>query len=164
MKALTIWQPWASLIMIGAKPNEFRKWDYRYRNPKIMGERIAIHAGAREIRPTEIMRLLTELERGYGSLIPARALPLLRRVAAAYKCQHVLELGAVLGSAIIGRPFKVEHFAPDSDRVSHHLWAWPMLDVEVYPEPIPTKGLQGFWNFSLGPTEAIVPTRSALLP
>jgi hypothetical protein len=24
MKALTIWQPWASLIMIGAKPVEFR--------------------------------------------------------------------------------------------------------------------------------------------
>jgi len=24
MKALTIWQPWASLIMIGAKPFEFR--------------------------------------------------------------------------------------------------------------------------------------------
>lgn len=26
MKALTIWQPWASLIMIGAKPYEFRSW------------------------------------------------------------------------------------------------------------------------------------------
>jgi hypothetical protein len=25
MKALTIWQPWASLIMIGAKPYEFRE-------------------------------------------------------------------------------------------------------------------------------------------
>ena len=24
MKGLTIWQPWASLIMIGAKPYEFR--------------------------------------------------------------------------------------------------------------------------------------------
>jgi hypothetical protein len=24
MKALTIWQPWATLIMIGAKPHEFR--------------------------------------------------------------------------------------------------------------------------------------------
>jgi hypothetical protein len=26
MKALTIWQPWASLIMAGCKPYEFRRW------------------------------------------------------------------------------------------------------------------------------------------
>ena len=26
MKALTIWQPWATLIMLGAKPFEFRRW------------------------------------------------------------------------------------------------------------------------------------------
>jgi len=26
MKALTIWQPWASLIMAGYKPYEFRGW------------------------------------------------------------------------------------------------------------------------------------------
>jgi hypothetical protein len=26
MKALTIYQPWASLVMIGAKPYEFRRW------------------------------------------------------------------------------------------------------------------------------------------
>lgn len=31
MKALTVWQPWASLIIMGAKPYEFRKWDYRTR-------------------------------------------------------------------------------------------------------------------------------------
>ena len=28
MKALTIWQPWASLIMVGAKPYEFRPKSY----------------------------------------------------------------------------------------------------------------------------------------
>src|SRR5690348_14114849 len=27
-KALTIWQPWASLIMMGAKPYEFRRWNF----------------------------------------------------------------------------------------------------------------------------------------
>ena len=26
MRALTIWQPWASLIIIGAKPFEWRRW------------------------------------------------------------------------------------------------------------------------------------------
>lgn len=38
MKALTIWQPWASLIAIGAKKIETRPWQTKYRGP------IAIHA------------------------------------------------------------------------------------------------------------------------
>jgi hypothetical protein len=46
-ESLTIWQPWASLIMIGAKPYEFRGRSYlRYPNRREPGERVAIHAGA----------------------------------------------------------------------------------------------------------------------
>lgn len=42
--ALTVWQPWATLIAIGAKPFEFRGWAA----PKAyQGQRIAIHAGSR---------------------------------------------------------------------------------------------------------------------
>jgi len=41
MKALTLWQPWASLVAIGAKLIETRSWTTRYR-----GE-LAIHAGGR---------------------------------------------------------------------------------------------------------------------
>lgn len=41
MKALTIWQPWAALIVSGAKTIENRKW-----RPKMaLGEIFAIHAG-----------------------------------------------------------------------------------------------------------------------
>jgi hypothetical protein len=38
MKALTLWQPWASLIAIGAKRIETRSWFTPYRGP------LAIHA------------------------------------------------------------------------------------------------------------------------
>ena len=38
MKAITLWQPWASLIACGAKKYETRSWATRYRGP------IAIHA------------------------------------------------------------------------------------------------------------------------
>lgn len=41
MKALTIWQPWATAIAIGAKRIETRSWETHYRGP------IAIHAAAR---------------------------------------------------------------------------------------------------------------------
>lgn len=40
MKAITLWQPWASLIALGAKTIETRSWQTSYRGP------IAIHAAA----------------------------------------------------------------------------------------------------------------------
>jgi len=42
MKALTLWQPWASLIAVGAKRIETRSWSTKYRGP------LAIHAAARK--------------------------------------------------------------------------------------------------------------------
>jgi hypothetical protein len=41
MKALSVWQPWASLIAIGAKRIETRGWSTAYRGP------LAIHAAKR---------------------------------------------------------------------------------------------------------------------
>lgn len=47
MKALTLWQPWASLVAEGIKTIETRSW----RAPAaLIGERIAIHAAAKEPR------------------------------------------------------------------------------------------------------------------
>jgi hypothetical protein len=42
VKALTLHQPWAQLVAIGAKRIETRSWSTRYRGP------LAIHAGARK--------------------------------------------------------------------------------------------------------------------
>lgn len=41
MKALSLWQPWASLIRIGIKRTETRHWSTTYRGP------LAIHAAQR---------------------------------------------------------------------------------------------------------------------
>jgi hypothetical protein len=49
--AITIWQPWATLIAIGAKPFEFRSWPVPAR---LIGQRIAVHAGARPVRCKEV--------------------------------------------------------------------------------------------------------------
>ena len=46
MKALTIWQPWASLLVSGQKKYETRSWATDYRGP------IAIHAAMRPVRRT----------------------------------------------------------------------------------------------------------------
>jgi len=84
MKALTIWQPWASLIMIGAKPFEFRRWDYRERERALEGQRIVIHAGVRPIVRDEVEDMLDQVESGESSLRggvrPDSAAPLLKKL------------------------------------------------------------------------------------
>lgn len=47
MKAITLWQPWATLIAVGAKTIETRSWDTPHRG------QLAIHAGSRMPRPGE---------------------------------------------------------------------------------------------------------------
>src|SRR5574343_783805 len=83
MHALPIWQPWASLIIAGAKPYEFRSWPA----PKwVQGQRIAIHAGARPPKRAEITELvlrLNSLEAWSTALHRDIALPLLEKWHAA---------------------------------------------------------------------------------
>src|SRR5262245_24204625 len=105
MKALTIWQPWASLIMIGAKPYEFRGRSYlEYSGHPNPGDRIVIHAGVRPVKPREIEDLLERLGQRSDAtgLKPELARPLLERVRDAYKCR-LLPLGTGLGTVVLGK-------------------------------------------------------------
>ncbi|NOW46218.1 hypothetical protein FHW96_002376 [Novosphingobium sp. SG751A] len=170
LKALTIWQPWASLITAGAKPYEFRSW----RPPaSLIGQRIVIHAGKAKVDPIVALGLWnTLMERDYdedGRIYAAEtclhaelALPILERAcpASIFPDLAQLPMAAGLGTAIVGEPrlgtdIAAEFGVPranDSDRDQHANWGWPMLDIEVWPEPIPMRGKQGFWNWPT-PTE-----------
>lgn len=65
MKALTIWQPWASMIMAGVKPFEFRSW----RPPRAtIGQRIVIHAGARPVSPRQLAEIQFQLDSDASTL------------------------------------------------------------------------------------------------
>ncbi len=163
IKVLTLWQPWASLIMVLAKPWEFRSWDYVRRGVGVRpGDEIGIHASARPIKPAEIADLLARLDDPVGStgLIKEIARPLLERIAAAHKCRGVIETSALLGTARIGAPVLSSKVKPEwaalinnSDRLEHCNYAWPMTDVRRFEEPVHVGGHQGFWNFSI-PAEA----------
>ena len=150
MKALTIWQPWASLVMIGAKPYEFRRWDYRERYPSLEGQRIVIHAGSRPVKLGEVEDIVERMEDRLSSLRSEIAMPLLRKLQGAYKGRGVVELSAGLGTAILGKPKSVSalfNSPADSDRIDHHMWAWPLLEIEQWPQPQEARGAQGFWNW-----------------
>lgn len=154
MKALTVWQPWASLIILRAKPYEFRPKPFTdYIGAPRVGQRIVIHASARPVHPREVMDLLARIAAKQSSLVDKRALPLLQRLAHTPRCRGVVELSAALGTAVIGEPQRVEDVfggrvtGHDSDRLNKHLWAWPLTDIEPFPEPVPMRGFQGFWDY-----------------
>lgn len=58
MKALTLWQPWASLVSLGVKSIETRSWSTDYRGP------LAIHAARK--RPASWTRLGDYRVKGFG--------------------------------------------------------------------------------------------------
>lgn len=154
MMAITIWQPWASLIAAGAKSYEFRSWPA----PRhLWGQRIAIHAGARPIRRAEIAELLAKLEGGHapetGLIMPA-ALTVLERV---WQAPKSLPLSSIVCTAVLGHPIRDALLARvlglpalinDSDRTEHSNWGWPLSDIQPVEPFAPARGAQGWWAWT----------------
>lgn len=148
LPALTVWQPWCSLIVVDAKPWEFRGWAA----PKAYrGKRIALHAGARPPRLSELRLLRRQLAAGEPNGIKADvAHPLIDRWL---EDLTLLPTSSILGTGVLGEPIRsyeipefAGQFANDSDRDEHAMWAWPITDVEPLTPPAPMRGAQGFWT------------------
>lgn len=152
MKALTLWQHWATLVAYEVKPFEFRKW----LAPKwIWHQRIGIHAGARKVKIAEIDELIEamRLEQGWGTALKPEALDLLLELRAH---PERIPLSSMLCTAIIGQPVPAaetvaqvygEKFAGDSDRIDDSVFGWPVTEIQRLEPPLPVKGAQGFWNW-----------------
>lgn len=141
MKALTIIQPWATLIAMGSKHMETRSWSTNVRGP------IAIHAA--KTMPCRIGETATfghyEVERDRSGL-------LLRgpRMSWPYR----LPTGCVVA---IGELFQVrstnslEHSPDDLERAlgdhSPGRYAWSLASVQRLRRPVPAKGSLGFWQW-----------------
>ena len=135
MKALPLWQPWASLVALGAKRVENRGYP-PWRLGLHLGQRIAIHATKtdRELR-------FCELE---------------------YFCDHVpdasvLPLGALIATCTLARAAQI---TDASSKALHERnpqeyafgdytsgrWAWVLADIEQLPGPVPFRGSQGTFD------------------
>lgn len=153
MKAVTVWQPWASLIAIGAKPHEFRGHNKVPR--AVIGSRIAIHAGLKVIPTDEIEELVRRLlDHENTGLVRDIALTYLNSILAN---PQLIPRGCVVATAIIGQPVKAydlpqyaAEFVNDSDRDDHANYAWPLTDIIQLQPPVEAKGAQGFWNWESG--------------
>ena len=145
MKALTLHQPWATLIADGVKTIETRSW----RPPAaLIGQGIAIHAGKRLIANYWLNGPIRgAMYRGHG----------------AYWRQRIPR-GAVVCTARLSWACQVGGFEDDDHvwvRVSPSSliredpygdfgvgrWLWFLEDIEPVDPPVPARGRQGLWNW-----------------
>lgn len=150
MKAITLWQPWASLVAIGAKQIETRSWATPYRGT------LAIHAALKF--PDEAKALvatqpfLSSLEKITPNSEGFRDLP--RGVIVAV-CELVqcLSIPTMRGRYPFNHP-KLDTIAllpPDSPEYDFGdytpgRFAWMLAQVRVLHEPIPCRGYQQLWD------------------
>lgn len=147
MKALTLTQPWATLVAIGAKKIETRSWGVTYLGP------IAIHAG-KEF-PLEARRFalrppcLDVMHAWWGGVINDWPLDALRgKVIATGMLVDVVRIEEDL----LEGPFDLtklgeigEHEAAFGDYTPGR-FAWVLRDV-VKIDPVPARGRLGLWDW-----------------
>lgn len=147
MLALTVWQPWASLIMAMVKPYEFRG---RPLPAYFQGKPTVMHAGARKVRREEIADLILRLrdsDQAWSTGLLPGALPLLE---AWHQTPERLPLASGLGTVVFGKSVRADELPGyrDSDRSEHINYGWPVHDVTPFAHPVPAKGAQGFWTWA----------------
>ena len=151
MYAITLHQPWATLIVLGIKTVETRSWPAPER---LLGQVIAVHAGKRVVRrPGDRIeqKLRDRVGEDWIRTIPA---------------------GAVLATATLAGMARVEYVDPMTGHAVHDgrtemgcaagtgrtpidPWGdfgpgrrlWFLDDVRALPEPVPAVGHQSFWRW-----------------
>lgn len=135
MKAITIWQPWASLIAWGEKRYETRSWATKYRGP------LAIHAGLRDVTVHLIPR--------YSSYLPA-----FKRAGESW--EERLPAGVVLCQVDLVDVVRVETLRGKISQQEEQFgdysagrFAWRFENIQLLDRPIPAIGKQGLWEWRL---------------
>jgi len=144
MKAISLWQPWATLIALGHKRFETRSWPTKYRGT------LAIHATKR--MPDDVLDLVMEIDgflpRGEDLVTSIERLP---RGAVVAVCELVDVFR--MNDDVIERQTKLE-LAVGDWRFGR--FAWELANVQPLATPIPARGAQGLWEWT-PPTPAEFP-------
>ncbi len=134
MKALTIQQPWASLVAHGIKDVENRTWSTPYRG------KLLIHAASKKAAANLLDTLPIEWSAEIVNQVNMGALP----------APAALPTGAIVGyvelAGIVGPGQDTESMwseGPDAHK-------WVLRDAHVFDQPITgVRGQEGLWEFDL---------------
>lgn len=144
MKALSLYQPWASLIAVGAKRYETRPWRTPYRGPLLI---CAAKKGVGSDYIAESVARSAAGQRALGGIDP-RKLPLgcavcLVDLVACYPTEDLEEGDSRLWGGMERLLASDELYFGD---FSGGRFAWRLDNVRALATPIPVKGKQGLWD------------------
>lgn len=130
MKAITLWQPWATLVAYGAKTIETRSWHTHYRGP------LVIHAAKAKVRysvlPTSFyLRVLRD--HGWDGDYPRGS------IVAVCNLTDCLETGFLDMGRVSGLDQELGDFSPER-------FAWFLENIRRLDRPVACRGRQGLWN------------------
>ena len=153
MRAISMWQPWASAAVRGSKIIETRHWATDYRGP------LAIHAAKRKIVGELVSyscmwnwngALGTKMGAGYEAFVQSLAFGAIVGVVNLVDCRRSESF--TLGE--LGTPRR-----PEGAETHHYNWTeiqlgdfspgrfgWVFENARMLKEPIPYKGTQNFFN------------------
>ena len=130
IKAITLWQPWASAIALGLKKYETRHWATKHRGP------LAIHASSKPMK-----REYLALAERYGMCdVPGGcdALPL----GAGIVICNLKDCILMTPKLIAEQP----QMELDFGDWQPGRFAWELEILNVLTSPLPIRGHQGLWN------------------
>lgn len=140
MKALSLTQPWATLIAVGAKTIETRSWSTPYRGP------LAIHASKAmppDCRAFAYADPAGQVLNDAGILLGGDCAALPRgAIIATARLLDVVGTNDVMDDVM---ELACEHELAFGDYTPGR-FAWILTDVVALPEPIPCKGALGLWT------------------
>ena len=131
-RALSLTQPWATLVVLGEKLWETRSWRTKYRGP------LAIHAA--KTVPRSAQRF-AETDPYYVKTLgkyPIRWMPLGAIIGTVelVECERV---EAVTNGVISVKEYAFGDYSPGR-------WAWQLANPVVFDEPVPWRGALGLWS------------------
>lgn len=135
MKAISLWQPWATLVAHELKHFETRSWYTSHRGP------LAIHAAKRKAEMSELNKVIIKalMDIGYYKL---SELP--------YGCVVcIAEMTDCVTTESLANDFYFKSIAMTELHFGNFnagRWAW-RFDGVCHVDNVPAKGSQGFWDW-----------------
>ena len=144
MKAITIRQPWASLIVHGIKDIENRSWQTNFRG------RVLIHAAGSHGRKFSVNLTDAQTKASFATIAKETMF-------------GNMPFGSIIGSVeivgcVINHPSiwaeKTENYTVGMNPKLHEditgkkvVYNWVLANPILFPEPIPAKGKLSFWEY-----------------
>jgi hypothetical protein len=145
MKALSLTQPWASLVQRGSKSVETRSWYTAYRGPLVIHAAKGYPGWCKETAAEPAFRVglgcqldPLDLPRGVGLCVCS--------LIACVKTTEIDKLN-VLGHRIQVNEITFGDFSPGR-------WAWALKHEYDFADPIPAVGALGLWEWEHGVNQA----------